>query len=295
MKKYFINKKNMSYDDWITARRKGIGGSDVAAILGISKYKTPLDIYHEKTSQHQVCVENIYTEAGKRLENAICKWYADKKKLKIKKDNKIRMHRKYNFMFANIDRIILSDDHNFSNEILEAKNISYHSFVNNWQDGPLPEYICQVQHYMNVIGFNKAVIVALIGGYDLRDYEIKRDDELINLINEKLIFFWQNNVLKKIPPDPINENDIMNLYSQTKKNSIIKATETNYENYIELKKKIKERKKINEDIENLKKGLQLALLDNEIMQYEGVNIITWKEQKKKKDRDIQRIRKFLVK
>lgn len=44
----FVDTENLSREDWLACRRKGIGGSDAAAIMGMSPFCTKRDLYHDK-------------------------------------------------------------------------------------------------------------------------------------------------------------------------------------------------------------------------------------------------------
>ena len=98
-----ISTKQMSYQDWIDSRRKGIGGSDVAPILNVSPYKTPVDIYLDKTqkSNSKPFISRAMA-AGTHLEPVIVKLFEYKTGLKTRKDNKIRIHPKHDFLIGNL-------------------------------------------------------------------------------------------------------------------------------------------------------------------------------------------------
>ena len=68
--------------EWLEARRKGLGGSDIAAIMGISKWSTPRDSYLEKQGV-AVDEDNNAKERGRILETAIAQWYAEKNGFEI--------------------------------------------------------------------------------------------------------------------------------------------------------------------------------------------------------------------
>lgn len=44
----FVNTENLTEDEWLAYRRKGIGGSDVASALGLSPYRTKRELYYDK-------------------------------------------------------------------------------------------------------------------------------------------------------------------------------------------------------------------------------------------------------
>jgi len=103
-------------------RRKGIGGSDVAAILGLSQWKTPIDVYNEKVN-NEYPIATPRMRWGIRLENAIATEYKEQTGRKIRKCHKIIRHKKYPFLLGNIDRVIISGN-GYGPGILEIKTAS---------------------------------------------------------------------------------------------------------------------------------------------------------------------------
>ncbi len=175
----------MKRDEWLEARRQGIGGSDAAAILGISPWVSAMDVWLEKTGQftEDVDSENMYW--GRVLEDAVAKEFAKRTGLKIKRRNAILQHPVHKFMLANVDRQIIG-----KREGLEVK--TGHEFsTQDWQ-GKVPEYYySQVQHYMAVLGFDKWHIAALLGGNKYVQHTVVRDGPYIANLIEKEKAFWE--------------------------------------------------------------------------------------------------------
>jgi len=95
----------MNTEKWLNERRKGIGGSDAAAICGLSPYRTPLQVWQDKRGLSGVIPENEAMEWGKRLEPIIRQKYSDTTGREVKimsPDEPIIHHPKYSFMLANI-------------------------------------------------------------------------------------------------------------------------------------------------------------------------------------------------
>ena len=194
----------MSELQLIKERQKGIGGSDVGAIMGLNKYKSDFQVYIEKTTQdileengEKVSYENKVECAywGETLKEVNAKEFTVRTGKKVRKENKILIDNEYDFMRAKIDRRVTGE-----NSILMCKTSSV--FLGKEYEGEeVPaNFILQCQHNMKVSGAQKCYIASLIGGQKFVIKEIERDDELINMIIEKEKDFWYNNVLKKIPP-----------------------------------------------------------------------------------------------
>src|SRR3990167_10245335 len=87
---------------WLEERRKGIGGSDIAAIRGLSPWKTAYQVYEEKRKEVGEGEGNTATDGGRRLEPAIRQWYSDQTGRSVKLPDKILYHKKYPFMLASL-------------------------------------------------------------------------------------------------------------------------------------------------------------------------------------------------
>lgn len=194
------------------ARRNGIGGSDAAAILGISKWKTPLEVYLDKvlgTSEKDE--DNQYIRWGNRLEPVIIAAFEEQTGLKCELEPNMLKHPEHEFMLANIDARIVGQ-----NAILECKTAGQF-MAKEWSiegGDKLPEsYMIQCAHYAEVCNVDKVYIAVLIGGSDFRIYHYDRDRKLGEAIIKAEHKFWHENVLKKVPPDPINRDDALKLYN----------------------------------------------------------------------------------
>ena len=237
-----IDTKSMSYDEWKQARRKGIGGSDVAATMGLSRFKSTYTLYLEKTGQIKNEVNNEYVHFGTILEEVVAKEFSDQTGKKVHKVNAILIHEKYPWMIANIDRKVTGE-----NAILECKTTSAWN-VKEWKDEEIPqEYILQVQHYMAVTETDKAYVAALIGGNHFVWKKVERDEELIQNLIKIEKEFWDC-VESKTPPDidgSKNSSEILNiLYPEVTNSEILSLPgETN--------KLIEERNALVEQIKQL--------------------------------------------
>lgn len=257
-------------------RRKGIGGSDVAAILGLSKFKTPLDVYHDKLFGAKTEMTQPMM-AGILLEDTIANWYMLESNRKVLRDNKIRYHKDIPYLLANIDRIILPTNGE-GRGILEIKTAGLYA-ARFWEDEPPMDYTLQLQHYLDVTGYTWGEFAVLVGGQDFRRYYVERDEELIQLKNERLTNFWENHVLKAIPPDPINEKDLAQLYARHTEGKVIEAAEDTRNTIYDLKTLKEKIKQLEEEEAQLTERLKLALGDAEALVYLGEPMVTWKTSK----------------
>lgn len=195
MNDYIIAKNNA---DWLMIRKQGIGGSDVGSIMGVNHYRSPFEVWAEKTGHIETVdiSENIPIIIGNELEETVARLFEKETGLKVRKDNKTHFHKDYPFLLANVDRQIVGQK-----AILECKTTSAFN-RKQWIDDEIPaSYLLQVQHYLDVLGYEVGYIAVLIGNTEFVYKKIVRDEELIQIMHDKLIPFWEVNVLKNIVPD----------------------------------------------------------------------------------------------
>ncbi len=193
-----INIKDFTREEWLAERNRGIGGSDIATILGLNKWKSPLQLFLEKTGK--VVAEDLSDKEviywGNVLEDVVAKEFERRTGKKVRKRHVMFCDDKYPYMRANVDREVVGE-----NAVLECKTTDKRN-ADQWVDDQVPaNYILQCQWYMMIRGYEKAYIACLIGGNQFVFKEIERDEELIEIIKGKAVEFWETNVLGDVEPD----------------------------------------------------------------------------------------------
>lgn len=192
----YMPTENMTEEQWLEARRAGIGGSDAAAIAGLSKWKTSMSVYLDKVGQAPK--EGSSGEAaywGNILEETVAREFSKRTGKKVRRRKAILQHPDYPFMLANVDRLIVGEQVG-----LECKTASEY-LKNEWDGEEVPDsYLVQCQHYMAVTGFKAWWIAVLIGGNKFVYKKVERDEELIKYLIQVEKEFWENHVLNEIPP-----------------------------------------------------------------------------------------------
>ena len=190
-----VSTLNMDRNEWLEYRRKGLGGSDAAAILGLNPWKTAMDVWLEKTGEltEDESQDNEKMYWGTALEDVVAREFMTRTGLKVRRRNAILQHRKHRFMIANVDRLVIGHKAG-----LECKTAGQYS-ADDWAMGVPEYYIPQVQHYMAVTGYKAWYVAVLIGGQEFKYYKIARDDYFIRQLIEAETEFW-NLVETRIPP-----------------------------------------------------------------------------------------------
>lgn len=197
--KVVVKTKNLSREEWLNYRTKGIGGSDVSIIAGINHFKSVHQLWLEKTGQIEPeQTDSEFTHFGTLLEPIVRKEFTARTGIKVRQKNMLLQSSEYPFMFADLDGVI---NDNGEKAIFEAKTASaYKKEV--WEEGIPAEYMLQIQHYMAVTGANKTYIAALVGGNHFYHYEVIRDDVMISKIIAMEKYFWETYVIGGVEPIP---------------------------------------------------------------------------------------------
>lgn len=214
-----------SQEDWHELRSKGIGGSDIGAILGVNKYKSLVDVYLDKIEGKKV-EDNDSMFWGRILEPIIRAEF-QRRHNKEYETYLVPYSLKYDVLRANVDGLIYNNKTK-KWAVLEIKTANQFT-SKEWSDGVVPQsYYAQVMHYLAVTGLEFAVIVVLIGGSDYREFYIERNEGEVKVIKEVAEDFWNNYILPQKIPTP----DGSDSYSEYQKELLAKY-ET-FSNRVEL-------------------------------------------------------------
>lgn len=186
--------------EWREARKGGIGGSDVGAIMGLSNWTSPLEVWLVKTGREEPAdlsgKESV--KWGNVLEPVVAGEFASRHpEMKVLRKNCTMVSKERPWAFANIDRELRGPD---GRGILEIKTAGLRS-ADQWVFGPPDHYLCQVQHYLSVTGWDFAWCAVLIGGQEYREYFIPRDEDDIAAIDAAVDKFWNEYVVTGVMPE----------------------------------------------------------------------------------------------
>ena len=203
-----VSTENLSTEEWLRWRQKGIGGSDVAPILGISKWSSALDIWLSKSNQKRdEVVENEAMTWGKILEPVIRDRFREVTGRKVIEVHAILQNEEHPFMIADIDG--LTTDDSGEPAILECKCVS--EFKRSEWETDIPVYYrTQVEHYLAVTGLSTAYVAALIGGNTFVIREVHADKEMQAMLVAVEADFWRK-VVNMERPEPDASDACKNL------------------------------------------------------------------------------------
>lgn len=194
MKLHYQSTRGMSREEWLLCRRKGIGGSDAAAIAGLNPYASPYSVWADKTGRLN---EGEYNEAmriGRDLEYYVARRFMERMDKRCYRRNAIITNDKYPFALANVDRMVTKERAG-----LECKTTSVLN-LKKFFGGEYPEsYYMQCVHYMAVTGADRWYLAVLVLNKGLFIYTIEREEAQIQALMEAEARFWQH-VQNDTPP-----------------------------------------------------------------------------------------------
>ena len=257
---------------WLSARTKGIGGSDIGAICGVSPFTSARQVYLNKTGQFEDAVKpgadaQERMRWGHLLEPIVADEFARRTGKKLTEVGATLAHKDFNWMRANVDRLIVDDDGK-PYGILECKTTGEYN-NEEWESGDiLLSYVYQLNWYLHILDLTYGAFACLVGGNKFYFYEVFRNDELIR---DTLIpvakNFWFNNVLALKEPElqATDTEYVDTLFSKVVKDSEITLAD-DIENELartvfECKRQIKE---LEQTMEEAKNRLKERLNDHEI-------------------------------
>lgn len=217
-------------DQWLAHRVKDVTSTEVSALYGLSPYLTEFELFHQKRDGVVVKIpENERMKWGKRLEAPIAHGVAEDMGWNIAKldvymrDIDARIGSSFDFEIAS-----KSDGRG----ILEIKNVAELQYKRKWIDDgngniEAPEHIeMQIQHQMEVSGYEWCALVVLVGGNSPKVVYRNRDKDIGADIRRTVEGFWKR-VAENTPPSADYTRDaefISQLYSQVKTGEVFDAT-----------------------------------------------------------------------
>ena len=273
--------------DFTQDRTKYIGGSDIGAILGLSKFRTPLEVWMEKTGKETKQSDSLPLRFGSFAEEFVASEYARATGFALLHDESIYIHPTHPFMSAHIDRFVLGDAigngmGNTASRLLECKTANPFS-RGDWGEPGTDQvpmsYLCQCIWYMAITGIEQCDLAVLFGNSDFRIYEIVRDLELEALVIEKALHFWNEHVLRDITPPAQTEADYQALFKKSDPSKTIEANPKTIELIRQLQSLSTKSGDVDEQITQIKQHIMNEMKEAEVLSYQGNVIATWKAPK----------------
>lgn len=253
-------------------RSRFLGGSDCAAVTGISPWKTLYEVWLEKTGQSEPMQDNRYTYWGRMLEPVVRQAYEESTGRKVEVPPTI-LHPQYSFIGGNLDGTA-------AGRVVEIKTASTDKDWGEEGTDNIPAYyLTQCQHYMMLTGLPVTDVPVLIGGNDFRIYHVEADKELQEMLLDAEVDFWQRYVAPRITPPLTELRDIVRAYPKSLRNALNATADVMLAG--------QRFKQLKAQINNLEaeKALEEAIIkgfmreNDTVIDDSGKAIITWKSPK----------------
>jgi len=258
--------------EWLTARKGIIGASEVACILGLSKWSTPLGIYLDKLNPNITDDMTEWQEWGHRLEDAIAQWVADKQGLTVLPSPGLLQSTVYPWLGATPDRV--TD----RGEPVELKT-SDRFMADQWLDGVPDNYLIQVMVQMIVLDARRGYLAVLHGGNRPEFFVIEWDQVVVDQIIQITGDFWTDNVLALVPPEPTTGDELALVHRDSGRT--LDGDERLLMAWWLDGQERSAYKAAEEKIKAVKVAYQelLSTTDNSVLAYKGKELYTWKRPK----------------
>lgn len=244
-----VSTVNMSHEEWIERRRKSIGGSDAAAVVGLNAFVSQYSLWAEKAGKVPGFSGNLATEVGTYMEEFVAQKFAKETGKRVRRCNNIIYNPDFPFAHVNIDRDIVGEDAGLECKTTDSLNMK------KFKNGEYPSnYYVQCVHSMAITGAKRWYLAVLIGNRDFKIFTIERDEnEIAALMEAEKAFWWF--VQHDTPPAPDGSSatteTIKALYPESCGGKInLTAYDTELEQYIRLCRQIKELEAMRDEMAN---------------------------------------------
>jgi putative phage-type endonuclease len=267
-----IEEDDFERKGWLEERQQGLGGSDAAAALGLSPWKSPLALYMEKIGEAKPLTDTEPLIWGRALEPAIRREYERRTGLMVTKPAKALVHEQHRFMRANLDGVAVYP----TPRVVEIKTARTDKGWGEPGSDDVPQaYLLQCVHYMIVTGAQLADIAVLIGGQDFRVYTIHRNRQLDELVIDGERVFWDA-VQQRTPPEARTLEEINLRWRESRARSIELPQDAAdaLRRLVEIRGDLAD---VEAEAERCEAAIKAAMEDADTATVDGVLACTWKQ------------------
>lgn len=190
-----VSVADITHDEWLEYRRKGIGGSDAATIVGLNPYNSLFALYADKIGKLPPKEDTEVMRQGRDFEEYVAKRFCEATGKKVRRRNYMFRSDEHEFMQADVDREIIGE-----NAGLECKTTSVYN-KSDFENGEIPlYYYVQMTHYMAVMGYDRMYLAVLVLSKAFHWFVVERDEDEIKSLVSAEKRFWYENVLEHVAP-----------------------------------------------------------------------------------------------
>lgn len=183
---------------WHALRAGGIGGSEIAAVVGLSKWTSAFELWHRKRGAIGEQAQSEAMEWGSRLEPVIAAKFAEEHpEFQVQTTPGTYCHPERPFQRCNPDGLVIPDEGEPA--LLEVKTVN--AFADDFTKTGVPVYYAtQIQWQLDIFGLDRCYAAVLIGGNTYREYVIDANPEDQAFLREAASKFWASIEADDEPP-----------------------------------------------------------------------------------------------
>lgn len=268
--------------DFTHDRTKYLGGSDIGAILGLSKHRTPVDVWLEKTGQVKNKVDSLPVRFGTFAEEFVASEYARQTGFSLSHQTEAIVHPQHSFLVAHIDRFVHIQNDDQPSHLLECKTANPFA-KSEWgelgSDEVPMSYLAQCHWYLALTHLRRCDLAVLFGNSELRIYQIDKDPELEATLIEQATCFWENHVLTNQAPRPQTINDFQTLFPKESEQKKVDADPQTVALITRSQELCAQIRTSEEELSKIKLHIMEKMQDAQELMFQGQLLATWKRPK----------------
>ena len=281
----------------------GIGGSDIGAILGLSPYRGPVDVWADKVRGHGGGgSDEIHLRYGQHLEPFVAREYERVTGHVTHEHPTTLRHPKHPHLFAHVDRLVGRDGREVLDTegvictptLLECKTASAFSadqWGQAWTDQVPHAYLAQCVWYTTITGCEEAHLAVLLGNSEFRVYRVGHDRGLGERLVKAALCFWDEHVMTGIPPQPTTRAEVLKLYPTEVAGLEVEADDEAINHLRRLRRIQGLAKRLEHSSEQIKQRLTALMKDAERLCSQGRTLATWRSCAPSQRVDVARLRR----
>ncbi|MEV5677246.1 lambda-exonuclease family protein [Streptomyces sp. NPDC052179] len=263
-------------EQWHAVRAAGIGGSDVAAILGLDKYRGPRHVFEDKHGR-PTFKGNEAAEIGTEIEEFIARMFSKRSGVPIAMPPGTLVHAEHDWARVNVDRFTC--ENGAVTGLLECKNRSAYQ-LDDWEDGVPDAPALQTHWGMAVGGWSHGYVAALVGGNRLLWHRLERDEEMVAYLLDYCGKWFQRHVVEGFEPEADGLESTTELLSKLWSVKAESVLEVDVAEAKALRAKAlalkAAAKSVAEDLRTVENEIRLLTGENEVAKADGQAAWSWK-------------------
>jgi putative phage-type endonuclease len=263
-------------EEWLQINARSIGGSKIAAILGINPYLSPWQLWREMTGRCEKQGETWPMVMGNAFEDGVATLFEHVTGNRIIKRSAVDVvyfHPKYTFIAGTPDRRVFLNDDSGKKGVLEAKTTAA---IYDYDNIP-PWWFCQLQIYLGLTGLK----TGYIAWFEFRTRELKHqeydfDREYYNEMVEFAVQWHQKHIVEDVEPELTTADDVLRKFPKHAENKEVEASSNILDAFTNLESLTEAEKTVSEEIDRFKEQVKLFMQDAERVRYADQTLFTFK-------------------